>query len=383
MSDQDALLNTEVEVTEIIEPTEAELAADQMLADLDDMPFSGTEYSDAEKELLETKSEDPGDQEDRQIDEDESDDEEGSVVDTPVGPLVEFKVKGEKVEMSLAEMAEKHPDVLQRMKDDLSGQVNWDKKYTELDKERKAFYTEKQSYVKEKENIESYIQSVRERTSNGDLEGGIKVLAELNGAPFHQYKAQLLQWALPQLVAQQDMSDAQLELQRREDELRYKEEVAESRTKRAEAEQTHRELIARVNDVRETHNIKDEEWDNALKQSEGKFKDLQIEDVVGIVQQNRIDFKTSEVISEIEEFPKESLDTLKNIVANNPDFDKETVKEIVLSAMSKVKQQQQAESVENEVKSKLGKKLKPSKPIKTEEEVKMSEIDAILKRTLG
>lgn len=370
--------NTQAEGQEV-EVNALDVEVDALMKNLDENEFTGTQYTDSEKEALgeikaETVAKDPEDDEDL---------EPGAEVDVPVGPVVEFKVDGEEKSMTLEEIQKNHPEVLEDLKAGVSGAKKIAQKFTELDKEKKSFYDEKKEFAAEKRAIEEYIEQSRSRLENGNIEDSVKVLAELGGIPFYQYKAQLLQWALPQLVAQQDMTPEQIRIQELEAERAYEREQQESRTKRAEAEQTQSELIESINDVRETHKITDEEWDNALINASKQFKDLQVENVVSVVLEQRIDSQAQEVISEIEEFPKESTDTLRAIIANNPDFDKETIKEIVTKALEQSKAVNEQSSVEKEVAEKIGSKLKPTKSKKDEEDEELSRIDAMIKRNLG
>lgn len=383
----DPLLTNQVD--EVSDEMNAEV--DSILDSLDHQ-FQQTEYSDEEKEILAAEdkmSEDKKLLEDLSEEKEASDSAKEKVTEkveesTGKGPSVEFKVNGEIVNMTMDEIKEKHPEALESFKEHMSGQLSWSKKFKELDTERKSFYDEKKDFESEKRAIEDYIEQSRQRLEGGNIEDSVKVLSELGGIPFHQYKAQLLQWALPQLVAQQEMTPEQIRIQELEAERAYEREQQESRSKRAEAEQSKQELVARINEAREAHNITDEEWDTGLKEA-SKLKDLnelKIEDVVQVIQSTRVDNTALEVINEIDEFPKESTDTLKQIILNNPDFDKETIKDIVVKALESSKQNTESKKVEKEVVSKIGGKLKPTKKEQSEEEKQVSEVDHLINKYL-
>lgn len=369
-------------VEEVTEPSEAEINSevDKLMSHLEEKEFTGSEYTEEEKKHLEPKD---AKQASKEPEEDEEE-VEGSVVDVPVGPIIEFKVKGEKREMSLEELQKEHPEVLEDLKSGVSSQVRAKELQSALDKEKKEFYNVKKEFLAEKESIEQYIKQTQEKLQHGDIETSIKVLAELGGVPFHQYRAQLLQYALPILVSQQEMTPEQIRIQELEEERAYRLEQEESRSQRAQAEKTRADLIASITEVREAHKIEDDEWDEALIQADQEFKDLQVEDVVSVVMRNRAHNKAQDVISQLDEFPKESVDALRDIAVQNPDFDKETLLEIAKEALAKISAQKQSESMEKEVVQKLGKKLKPApKQEKEESEVLQSEVDALISKYLN
>lgn len=380
----------QVENTEVsVEPSVDDIDA---MLERQNVSFTETEYSDSEKSLMEEVKDDlqaVEQKDDSEKSEDTSLENETDVAphieEVPTGPTVEFKADGEVRNLSLEDIQKTYPEVLDRLKEDLSGQVSWSKKFKELDTERKSFYNERQDFLSEKRSIEEYIEQSRAKLENGNIEDSVKVLAELGGLPFHQYRAQILQWALPQLVAQQEMTPEQLRIQELEAERAYEREQEESRSRRAEAEQSQKELVNRINEAREAHKITDEEWDKALVQasSQKDLNELGVDDVVSLALSTRIDTRVSEVVSEIEEFPKESVDTLKGIVAQNPDFDKETIKQIITQALEVAKSQEESKSVEKEVAEKIGKKLSPKKPKVSKKQKEQSSIDAMISKHLN
>jgi hypothetical protein len=159
-----------------------------------------------------------------------------------INPSARFKhkVNGQDVEISLQELL-----------NDFSGKTEWNKRFTDLDKERKAFKNER-------DVIEKYIQGFYDIAQKGDAIGAMEYLAQLGGLDPLTFKKQLRQQIMPDIEKWQSASEEQRRLAEIEEENAYLKRQRESEMSKSMQQQKQKQLEQELKQIQEVHKIDDE-----------------------------------------------------------------------------------------------------------------------------
>jgi len=258
---------------------------------------------------------------------------------------IKVKVDGEEQEITLKEY-----------KNGISGQKAIQKRFNEVDNERKSLQAEI-------DNINKYVADLGNTMKNVSMVEGLNKIAELNGIAPHQVEQALIKELLPRIQELQGMDEQQRELQYKQKELEYKEKQLESESNLSAQKQAQAELQSNISKAREAHAISDDEWNDAFKYLD-KNLDPSEEITIDLVSQkvlfDRAGAKTQEVLKSFDDGKylqdQEINRTLHEIILDNPDFDDQDLKDILSSAYG---ESQQKKVEKDLIEAKQSKEKKP------------------------
>lgn len=150
--------------------------------------------------------------------------------------MVEVTIDGKKTQVPLQELINQY-----------SGKVAWDKKFTDLDKERKSFQAEKQ-------RLDSQVKDFFEK-SEKDPKSAIKALAEMAGENPVKFMRDLRERLIPELVKYAEMSEAERRAADLAEENEYLKTRAETESRKLQEQQTKQELLEQVESIQKAHNL--------------------------------------------------------------------------------------------------------------------------------
>lgn len=291
---------------------------------------AGDEVVEEEKEAPKDEETDPETDKQQPNDSSEQAPKEGESKDSEEQPpenTIKVKTKEGLIDVTLDELREQHPEILQRIKNDISGEREIAKRFSELDVEKKAFNSEK-------EEIESYINKFAETTREGNILGGLTYFAEFAKIPPYLLKEQLMASLKPEYDKRAAMTQDEINNVRLREENEYLVKKNESDQKAREAEQTQlaaeyaaQELQDHINSIRETHQITDEEWEQAYdlvdKELPPEVEEIPltaIEDrVLNLRQENLNTQRLESLVKPIEDkVNARFVSELKELIQNNP-----------------------------------------------------------------
>ena len=116
--------------------------------------------------------------------------------------LFSVKVDGEELDVSLNDL-----------RNNFSGKTSWDKKFSELDTERKA-------YLEDRQNVEKYVNEFAERAASGDKMAAMELLATISGQDALQFRRDLRTQVMEELMTRQGMNQDQIKALELEEELK-------------------------------------------------------------------------------------------------------------------------------------------------------------------
>lgn len=288
------------------------------------------------------------------------------------GPEIEFKINGTMEKMPLSEMQEKFPKVFERLKNEVSGEKEIARRFTELDKKEKEVY----NTVRE---MQEYVSAFSNKVKDGDIFGGIAYLAQLGNVPPHLAKEQLIAWATPEVLRRTELDPAQLDFERQSEELEYTKNLQESKAKKLAAEQAAIEAelrAAKLKSLREAHNVEESDWDAAFKALDAEVPQGQPITPTMVVEKANVLKRSRESESWVTEIAKSEnltvsdFEELKQIAAQYPQFTKKDLVDLVKEARE-VKAQQEKEKITSNLENKLSHERKVvSEEVIDEKEIK-------------
>lgn len=245
----------------------------------------------------------------------------------PEDLIIKHKFDGEVGEFSLKEAIEK-------VINNEAGMKTVHKKLTDVDKREKAWYNERQEYLKSVEDLKQTAQS-------GNMVGvSEKILGMLGYAP-HTAKAQLLAELRPEFERLYTMSEDEIRNEQLKAENEYYSKQNETRAKQLSKEQALSELQKAVVSVKETHGIDDAEWSEAFNQLNKEIppdQDFSYKDVAQKVlqarEQRNFDSKISSVFDGFESLPEAFVNEVVTFTKQNPQFSVEAIRDSVKKAIS-------------------------------------------------
>lgn len=219
------------------------------------------EASEADSEQSDDASDEEPEAEAKPDDSEVKDEPEAEVSDK--SGLIEVKTKDGVLELTLEQIQSEHPEVLQRLKNEVSGEKEIARRFSEFDQEKQAFMAEKTA-------IEGYVNEFAKATQDGNILGGLTYFAEFANIPPYLLKEQLIASLRPEIDKRSMMSQEEINNGRLKEENEYLVQKNESDQQKWQAEQTRaaqekaeQDFQNQVNSIRETHNVTDEEWEAA------------------------------------------------------------------------------------------------------------------------
>lgn len=249
---------------------------------------------------------------------------EASKASEPAPSLHKVKIDGNEVEVSLQDLLNSY-----------SGNKAVEKRFTDLDKEKKSL----QSQIQEIEKFNSELASTMK--DKGVLEGVVK-LGEMHNIAPHIIKEALMKELIPEILRLQEMSEEQKQFEKEKLDLEYKTKVQATKLSKYEQEQAQKELFSKINEVKASNSISDEEWSSAFASLDSqvpKEQPITLEMVRDQIISNRAYSKAETALKSFENgnYLKDSnvVSQLQEILVRNPDFDDADIKDILNSAYGK------------------------------------------------
>lgn len=234
--------------------------------------------------------------------------------------VLTVKIDGEEVEVPIAEL-----------RNNYSGKVAWDKKFTELSKE-------KQGFVEEKTLVERYINEFAELASDpNDKTKALEYLAQLSGQDPLAFRRQLRNQMFEEFNKFSQMSDAEIKAYELNEENEFLRRQQESVNNRYSEQQTQVELRAKVDSLRETYGVTQEEllnhYDAIVQErtSQGMNPEPTIEDLENALIDQRVagsaEYLLGKVDSEL--VSEEHVAAVKELIVRNQDWTEEDFIDVI------------------------------------------------------
>lgn len=174
--------------------------------------------------------------------------------------LIDVKINGQIEKVKLADL-----------KANYSGKVAYDKKFSELDKERKQLVQDRDTFYKP-------MAKFKELLSEGKAGDALLHIVDFVGEDSYNFTQKLIAAMTPMVKARLEMTPEQLEAYEAKSELEHFKKKEQSALERSKAEQTQQGLNQRIAKLQETHSISEDDFRTAAMQlkerltAEGKFK---------------------------------------------------------------------------------------------------------------
>ena len=181
-----------------------------------------------------------------------------------------FKVKvdGEQVEVPLQELINNY-----------SGKTAWDKKFTEIGKEKKYIEAEKKGLVEYKSKVEGHVKAVNEILSSKDKNpmDALLYLVEMSGQdPYNAYK-RMMEANLEELDNLLNMTEVERELyfHKKKDELYSS--VTKKREESMKKELAFNQVLQKIDNLRKSYNVSEDEFVDASEELEALYTDSKLD----------------------------------------------------------------------------------------------------------
>lgn len=286
---------------------------------------------------------------------------------------IRHMIDGELKEIDLKEALKKNIN-------DYVGHTTVDKRFTEFDKEKKAFNQEKQQVV-------SYIENFAKMTKEGNILGGLGYFAQFANLPEFVIKEQLLAALSNEYERRKGLTADQIQNELLKQENDFLAQLKESETKKLSNEKAKKDLQTSINSLREAHNITEDEWSLAFKEVDKELpstvKKIPAKAVVEKVLSKRKDTEISLQISEAvkgyeDKVSDEYINEFKKLIKEYPGtLSPEELKQAVIVSFSQNQESSKEDLGKKEVEKELTEKvIKKNKPqVEEEKEDLASYID--------
>lgn len=277
---------------------------------------------------------------------------------------IRHKIDGKETEINLKE-------AIKKTLNDYSGYETVGKRFTEVDKLQKAFQNEKQSLIKD-------IEEVGKQFEVDNIEGGFEALAKISGSktPGFLIKEKMISALIPEFQRRLEMSNEELKAEYNQNLNAHYQKQNESEAKRRKEEASREALNRAVSDSREAHNISEEEWNEAFKDLDESLppgEDLTVSMVTEAVLENKeIDslIDLSDTLFEEAGVNKEDISDeatlyMVDVMKKHPEFTEKELKAIVAHAIQTPKDDTNT-NVEKKVSKDLSEKVSKTNTPSTE-----------------
>jgi len=280
----------------------------------------------------------------------------------PVIEIFKVKVDGEEQDVTLNELKENY-----------SGKVAYDKKFSELDGERKNF-------SKEVEEINAYVNEFGRLAREGKGEESFTYLAQFAGIPAYQVREMLINELTPEIVRRSSMTANELSGEQLDEQNKYLKDQNESLLKKREDEQVQTDLNNSIGKIRETQSINREEWDNAnayLKDQVESDK-LTPELVGNFITHERAYNRAESLLDSLDGTLKsndELVNSVHKVIIDNPTWDDNDVNDVIRQGLGLDKKEAEAKLTEKIAKKEGNTAPKETKKAQIEEDIEDEIID--------
>jgi hypothetical protein len=180
---------------------------------------------------------------------------------------------------------------VQELINNYSGKTAWDKKFTELGKEKKTLETEKASLTKEKSTLIEHLNRTLAPLKNKEANplDSLMYLVEMSGEdPYNAYR-RIMEANLTELSSLLDMTEVERELyfHKKKDELYGK--VAKQRYSKEQEEKSFNQVLQKVDALRQAYNVSEDEFVDASEELESLLKGQGL-DANGVTEEQIVDY---------------------------------------------------------------------------------------------
>ena len=242
-------------------------------------------------------------------------------LEIPAEALIPHKVDGEEVEVPLQELLNNY-----------SGKQAWDKRFSELDKERK-------SYNQEKEVVERYVNEFAELAKKDDKMAAMEYLAEFAGIDPIEFRRQLRSQVLEKYGNYQEMSEIERKALDQEEELGYHKRLKESEEQTRVQQEAVQELENKLLAIQETHGLTEDNLTEAFQELteeggsfEGRPNEVTPEILEKYVVNRNAYFSAKDTIADIDPELLEVdgfTEEIADIMLSNPELDNDDIQDII------------------------------------------------------
>ena len=237
--------------------------------------------------------------------------------------VFKHKVDGEEVDVELQELLNNY-----------SGKVSYDKKFQEFSSEKKEFETEVQDYNKQIDNINKYINGFADKMKNNDALGALSYFAEFSGMKPHEFQRELLKQIAPEVERRAIMSPEELKNEELQAQNEYLLKQQESAQEQSQQEQALKELELEIANVQEAHGISDESFENAYQElMDSEYEgDINPQAVAEYYMHSEAFSRADSILESISPQladQEQVVESLQQVIMENPSFDNNDLKEIV------------------------------------------------------
>jgi hypothetical protein len=262
----------------------------------------------------------------------------------------EVKVNGE-----LQSYSREH--LLAKGKEMIAGEIAYDKKFTELDVQRKQ-------YEGEVEEVEGYINKFGEIAKTGDVMGALQYFSEFTSIPPHELRQQLIQQMAPEIDRLRGLSETEIQLEQQKQENEYLQQKYETENQQLQTHQAQREVEKHSVGLQQTHNIAPAEWASAteeLQEHLPESQELTPELIANYVITDRMFDQAEGLLDTVDVNLKEDgavVQELYNIMNKNPEYTEADLKDIIISAFGEEQPAEQQTQLKRKINSNAPKQLK-------------------------
>lgn len=237
--------------------------------------------------------------------------------------LFRQKVDGEEVDVDLQELLNNY-----------SGKISYDKKFQEFSSQRKEFEGEREEYNKQIENINKYINGFADKLKNNDALGALSYFAEFSGMKPHEFQRELLSQIAPEVERRAIMSPEELKNEELQAQNEYLLKQQESAQVQSQEQQALKELEMEIVNVQEAHGISDEAFENAYNElMDSEYEgDINPQAVAEYYMHSEAFSRADDILSSISPQLADQdqvVESLQQVIMENPSFDNNDLKEIV------------------------------------------------------
>jgi cell division protein FtsB len=269
---------------------------------------------------------------------------------------VEVKIDGKLEKISLKDL-----------KNNYSGKVAYDRKFTELDKQNKQVTQERTKLQQEINQVNQYVNTFAEKMRNRDAVGAMSYLAEFSGMSPAAIKQTLINQLIPEINRQAGLTEAERDLELTKEEIAFQKAQQQRELQKLQQENSQKSLELANTKARSEHGISMNEWDEAfefLDTHVEKGKAITRKDVVDYALWKRADDRASTVLQTYDSGKylqdKTVRDTLTKIASENPDFSQQDLDDVLKEAFKgkveeNVKKVAVAKNVQNKPRDDKGK----------------------------
>ena len=267
--------------------------------------------------------------------------------------LIEVKIDGEVEKVSLDDL-----------KSNYSGKVAYDKKFQELDNERKE-------YKAEVEAIDGYVNKFASIAQKGDTVGAMQYLSEFAGMSPVDVKEGLIKQLTPEILRRMDLDEEQLNFELNKEKVDYEKEKLKSDNEKFSKEQANLALEREILKTQEAYSISREQFNqyySELDELLEPHENLTVEMVGQYAVEVQLDNRAVSILSEFEDKVEATDEVIGNLVTYlkaNESLSDSQVKEVIKSELEALETEEVKEDL-NKVAEK--KKVKAAKTEKKSDE---------------